>query len=141
MRERFRGDPNSPLERRWSAHAGVPLRAWYTHRIVESVPFRQRWVRWVPEGAPKGSAFVSARGRIRIRKNVPVYLPTYLSTYTRPCRRRLFEELQLLSVCIFHNSLVGILRREDPSRQRETTRLCFSSLFLSHLEGPPLREI
>lgn len=67
---------------------------------------------------------------------------TRVPTYTRPRRRGLFEERQSLSVCIFHNSLAGIFRREDPSRDKGTLREApFFSVFplFSSLpeESPP----
>lgn len=69
----------------------------------------------------------------RIRKNAPVYLPTRVHVVVSCLKSA------SLSVCIFHNSLAGIFRREDPSRDKGTLRGPVFSVF-SPLSSSLLEE-
>lgn len=64
------------------------------------------------------------------KKNAPVYLPTRVRVVVSCLKSA------SLSVCIFHNSLAGIFRREDPSRDKEILQSLVSFCF-SPLPSPP----
>lgn len=79
-----------------------------------------------------GGCLTGPEGRTVFEKNAPVYLPTRVHVVVSCLKSASF------SVCIFHNSLAGIFRREDPSRDKGTLLYEAPFFFLSSPLSPLL---